>query len=73
MLVGWTPVTGPYCKWINVLCDSAGNVVRLTLSFLGLDGTLPPAAALVDLPRLEVRHWGYSGGVWARQGGVIDA
>jgi len=36
-----------------VVCDSAGNVISLTLSYLGLEGSLPPASAIADLPRLE--------------------
>ena len=53
-LAGWAPGQGTgYCKWANVVCDGAGNVVALTLSYLGLDGALPPASALKALPRLE--------------------
>lgn len=64
MLPIWTPSAGPYCEWVNVVCDEAGNVLRLTLSYLNLDGSLPPAKVLQDLPRLEVRPrggWGLRG------------
>ncbi|KAI8463265.1 MAG: hypothetical protein J3K34DRAFT_444495 [Monoraphidium minutum] len=53
VLSAWRPATAPYCSWINVVCDTKGNVVRLTLSYLGLGGSLPPASALTDLPRLQ--------------------
>jgi hypothetical protein len=55
MLTGWSEAAGLYCSWSNVVCDSMSNVVRLTLSYLGLEGGLPPAAVLLELPRLEVR------------------
>ena len=45
----------PYCQWAYIVCDSAGNVARLTLSFIGLSGSLPPASALQGLPQLKVR------------------
>lgn len=53
MLTGWSEAAGLYCSWSNVVCDSMSNVVRLTLSYLGLEGGLPPAAVLLELPRLE--------------------
>lgn len=28
MLSDWRPAAAPYCAWANVVCDSAGNVVR---------------------------------------------
>lgn len=53
MLLDWDPKAASYCKWANVICDSAGNVIKLTLSYLGLDGAMPPAEAVMDLPLLS--------------------
>ncbi len=57
VLTEWLPTVAAYCNWIHVVCDSAGNVAQLSLSFVGADGTLPPPAALSDLPRLQVCTW----------------
>ena len=45
---------GNCCKWDGVTCDSrTGHVVKLNLSFSGLNGSFPANTTLVLLPRLR--------------------
>eukprot|EP00899_Mesostigma_viride_P012371 jgi/Mesvir1/21134/Mv08887-RA.1 len=44
----------PVCEWDYVLCDAAGNVTELYLSFKGLQGTIHEYLGLI--PSLQVLH-----------------
>eukprot|EP00775_Hariotina_reticulata_P003037 gene3037-3318_t len=57
VLVDWTNKLD-HCTWVYVTCDGSKNVIRLNLVYLNLEGKLPSARIMNNLPYLKQLYLG---------------